>query len=158
MEPPRRIRKLIADDNANDPDGVRALMEKLPPHDGPEQRLIPLMREAVTERAERTSLRNAAREIGMSPSGLQKFLEGGMPYTKTIHRLRRWYLQHAGDARDELSEDEAYAALSVLVHDLPPGSRAYTVATMVECVEQAYARARRDVPAWVTGIGDRWGR
>ncbi|HEX6369794.1 MAG TPA: hypothetical protein VF006_12820 [Longimicrobium sp.] len=158
MEPPRRIRKLIADDNSNDPDGVRALMEKLSAQDGPEQRLIPLMREAVTERVERTSLRTAAREIGMSPSGLKKFLDGNMPYTKTIHRLRRWYLQHAGDAREELSEEEAYAALSVLVHDLPPGTRAATMAAMVECAEQGYARVRRDVPAWVAGIRDRWGR
>lgn len=117
--------------------------------------LIPVMREAVTERVERTSLRTAAREIGMSPSGLKKFLDGNMPYTKTIHRLRRWYLQHAGDAHDDLSEDEAYAALSVLVHDLPPGARAYTTATMVDCVEQGYARTRRDVPAWVAGIRDR---
>lgn len=142
MEPPRRIRELIADDKKpNDPDG-----------------LIPLMREAVTERAERTSLRTAAREIGMSPSGLKKFLDGNTPYTKTVHRLRRWYLQHAGDAREELSEDEAYAALSVLVHDLPPGARAYTMATMVDCVEQGYAHTRRDVPTWVSGIRDRWSR
>lgn len=134
------------------------MMEKLSPQDSPEQGLIPLMREAVTERAERTSLRTAAREIGMSPSGLKKFLDGNTPYTKTVHRLQRWYLQHAGDAREELSEDEAYAALSVLVHDLPPGTRAYTMATMVECVEQGYARTRRDVPAWVAGIRARWGR
>jgi hypothetical protein len=134
-------------------------MEKLSPaQDGREQRLIPLMREAVTERAERTSLRAAAREIGMSPSGLMKFLDGGTPYTKTIHRLRRWYVQHVGDAREELSEDEAHAALSVLVHDLPPGTRTQTMAAMVECVEQSYARTRRDVPAWVAGIRDRWGR
>jgi hypothetical protein len=68
MEPPRRIRKLIADDNPDDPDGLRALMDELSPQDGPEQRLIPLIRWTVTERVERTSLRAAAREIGMSPS------------------------------------------------------------------------------------------
>ena len=134
-------------------------METLSPQeDSPEQRLIPLMREAAMERVERTSLRAAAREIGMSPTGLKKVLDGNMPYTKTVHRLRRWYLQHAGDAREELSEDEAHAALSVLVHDLPPGTRAYTVASMVDCVVQGYARTRRDVPAWVTGIRERWGR
>jgi hypothetical protein len=155
MGPPRRIRKLIGDDNPNDPDGLRALMEKLSPQDGPEQRLLSLMREAVTERAERTSLRTAAREIGMSPSGLRKFLDGNMPYTKTVHRLRRWYLQHAGHARDEISDDEAFAALRVLVHDLPPGTRAETMAAMVGCVEQGYVRTRREVPGWVAEIRDR---
>ncbi|WP_420129177.1 hypothetical protein [Longimicrobium sp.] len=155
MEPPQRIRKLISDDNPNDPDGLRALMEKLSPQeDGAEQRLIPLMRDAVMDRAERTSLRNAAREIGMSPSGLQKFLEGGMPYTKTIHRLRLWYLQHAGNAGNSITHDEALAALRVLVHDLPPSTRAETMEAMAGCVGQGYVRIRRAVPAWVAEIRD----
>jgi hypothetical protein len=114
------------------------------------------MREAVTERVERTSLRAAAREIGMSASGLSKFLDGGAPYTKTIHRLRRWYVQHVGDARAEVSEDEAHAALSVLVLDLPPGTRTQTMAAIVECVEQSYARTGRAVPEWIAGARDRW--
>ncbi len=37
-----------------------------------------------------TSLRQAAREIGMSPTGLQKFLHGGEPYVKTVRKLSLW--------------------------------------------------------------------
>lgn len=34
-----------------------------------------------------------AREIGMSPTGLKKFLLGTAPYSPTLRRLRRWYLE-----------------------------------------------------------------
>src|SRR5687767_9558164 len=83
MQPPRRIRKLFTGEAPADREGVRTLMEKLA-REGDQAghtdvRLIPQMREAVMERVERTSLRTAAREIGMSPSGLKKFLDGNMP-------------------------------------------------------------------------------
>lgn len=161
MQPPRRIRKLFTGEAPADPEGVRALMEKLAT-EGDEGgtldvRLIPQMREAVMERVERTSLRTAAREIGMSPSGLKKFLDGNMPYTKTIHRLRRWYLQHAAQAREELSDEDAYAALRVLVYDLPASVQAQTVDAMLHCMEQSYERTRRDVPPWVAEMRDRYG-
>lgn len=161
MQPPRRIRKLFTGEAPGDPEGVRALMEKLA-IEGDEGgtldvRLIPQMREAVMERVERTSLRTAAREIGMSPSGLKKFLDGNMPYTKTIHRLRRWYLQHAAQAREELSDEDAYAALRVLVYDLPASIQAQTVDAMLHCMEQSYIRTRRDVPPWVAEMRDRYG-
>jgi hypothetical protein len=117
------------------------------------------MRQAVAQRAERTSLRAAARELGMSPTGLKKFLDGGAPYTKTLLRLRRWYLQHAANATmEELSGEEAVAALGVLVHDLPPGSaRALTVAAIVESMERGYARSGRLVPAWVGPVREHFG-
>mgnify|MGYP006143800199 CR=1 FL=1 len=161
MEPPRRLRKLLAGTAPTDGEGLRALMAELA-RDGEtaaqqEQRLIPQLRAAVAERVERTSLRSAAREVGMSPTGLKKFLDGNMPYTKTIHRLRRWYLAHAAEAREELSDEDAYAALRVLVHDLPPGVQAQTVDAMLHCMEQSYTRSRRDIPPWVAEMRDRYG-
>jgi hypothetical protein len=36
-------------------------------------------------------LRQLAREVEMSPSGLSKLMEGTDPYTKTVDRLLRWY-------------------------------------------------------------------
>lgn len=161
MQPPRRIRKLFTGDAPTDPEGVRALMEKLARQGddpaGLDVRLIPQMREAVVERVERTSLRTAAREIGMSPSGLKKFLDGNMPYTKTIHRLRRWYLQHTAQKREELSDEDAFAALRVLVFDLPPSAQANTVDAMLRCMEEAYVRTHREIPPWVAEMRARYG-
>lgn len=161
MQPPRRIRKVFTGEAPTDREGVRTLMEKLAKEGDQgghtDVRLIPQMREAVMERVERTSLRHVAREIGMSPSGLRKFLDGNMPYTKTIHRLRRWYLQHVAEAREELSSEDAAAALRVLVHDLPPPVQAQTVDAMLHCMEQSYSRSRRDIPPWVAEMRDRYG-
>lgn len=37
------------------------------------------------------SLRQTAREVGMSPTGLSNFLNGAKPYTPTVRKLRAWY-------------------------------------------------------------------
>lgn len=49
------------------------------------------LRSAAAARVENTSLRGAAREIGMSPSGLKKFLLGTSPYAATLRKLRTWF-------------------------------------------------------------------
>ncbi|HEU0299440.1 MAG TPA: hypothetical protein VFR37_08305 [Longimicrobium sp.] len=144
-----------------DGESLRALMAELA-REGEnasqqEQRLIPQLRAAVAERVERTSLRSAAREIGMSPTGLKKFLDGNMPYTKTIHRLRAWYVHHAADRQEVTSDDDAFAALRVLVHDLPPGTQSQTVEAMLHCIEQGYVITRRPVPAWVEQMRRHYG-
>lgn len=161
MQPPRRIRRLFTGEAPTDPEAIRGLMEKLA-RKGDEGgqmdvRLIPLMRETVMEHVERTSLRTAAKEIGMSPSGLKKFLDGNMPYTKTIHRLRRWYLQHISRTREELSSEEVFAALRVLLYDLPAGVHAQTVEAVLQCMEQGYVRTHREIPAWVGQVRARYG-
>jgi hypothetical protein len=53
-------------------------------------RRIEQLRDAVGEYLETTSLREAAREIGMSPTGLANFVNGATPYTHTIGKLRAW--------------------------------------------------------------------
>ena len=42
----------------------------------PRSATIRHLREAAQARVENTSLRSVAREIGMSPTGLKKFLQG----------------------------------------------------------------------------------
>lgn len=161
MEPPRRLRKLLAGTAPTDGASLRALMAELArageTEAQAEQRLIPQLRAAVAERVERTSLRNAAREIGMSPTGLKKFLDGNMPYTKTIHRLRAWYVHHAADRQEETSDEAAFAALGVLVHAIPSATQAQTVEAMLHCIEQGYAGTRRPVPAWVAQLRRQYG-
>ena len=56
----------------------------------------------------------------MTPSGLQKVLDGGDPYPKTLQKLQAWYRRHqAGDFRTALD-----VALEVLLRELPPSRRA----------------------------------
>ena len=52
---------------------------------------IERLREAVRRRIAAATLRGAAREVGMSPGGLQKFADGATPYAPTMEKLRAWY-------------------------------------------------------------------
>lgn len=54
-------------------------------------RLIGQLRDAASACVESTSLRQAAREIGMSPTGLGNFISGTEPYLTTVRKLRDWY-------------------------------------------------------------------
>src|SRR6476661_8499936 len=93
------------------------------PNHEPRHASIRHIREVASARVQATSLRRVAREIGMSPTGLRKFLDGTEPYTPTLHRLRVWYVRYAATPADEVAKEEASAALAVLTHDLSPTPR-----------------------------------
>lgn len=111
--------------------------------------LIHRMRLAATSRAENTSLRNVAREVGMSPSGLKKFLDGAAPYTPTLRRLRQWYLQYGAVRLGEVEAADASSALSVLLHDLSPDTRRGLARSILEQLGSAYEASGKPVPAWL---------
>lgn len=113
------------------------------------------VRDAAAARVAATSLRSVSREIGMSATGLSKFLEGNAPYLPTLNRLRNWYLRHAAPA-GTLSEEDAHAALSLLVHDLSPEARHAAIENMLGCMRDGYARTGQDAPGWLDGMLERF--
>src|SRR3954464_6897027 len=87
-------------------------MEPTPlPFSQPREDTIEHLRSAAAARVQNTSLRGVAREIGMSPTGLKKFLFGTAPYSPTLRRLRKWYVHHAAVPTGEVAYDDACAAL-----------------------------------------------
>jgi hypothetical protein len=115
---------------------------------------VPLarLREAVAARAEATSLRRVAREIGVSPSGLHYFLRGGSPYSPTRHKLERWYVREAPAPYEGLSAGAVRALLSAMVQDLPPSARRPAMDAILAATAAAY-RARGVVPpGWLTTL------
>jgi hypothetical protein len=110
------------------------------------------LRETAAERVENTSLRRVAREIGMSPTGLKKFLGGTAPYSPTLRRLRNWYVQYAARLDHVVDREVASAALTVLVHDLPQDSRGHTATCLLDCVGQSFTQSGRSQPGWVTEL------
>ncbi len=56
------------------------------------------IRTALRRHLDAVSLRQAAREVGMSPTGLSKFLEGSEPYMPTVMKLRAWHAAHSAGA------------------------------------------------------------
>jgi hypothetical protein len=114
-------------------------------------------REAAAARVERSSLRKVAREIGMSPTGLKKFLQGTAPYSPTLRRLRSWYVQHAETPADDLPPEAADAALTVLMDDLPSEPRRRTADGVLDCLGRGYDLSGRGRPAWVAELRARYG-
>lgn len=114
------------------------------------------LREIAAARVENTSLRSVAREIGMSPTGLKKFLLGTAPYSPTLRRLRHWYLQYGSDSSRELGLQEASAAMSVLMHDLAPDSRRTTAACVLDCVARGYEESGKPRPTWMEPLRENY--
>lgn len=135
-----------------------------PPHYGsgevPAQRgsdpFTARVRAAATARVAATSLRSVSREIGMSATGLSKFLDGNAPYLPTLNRLRNWYLRHAAPVQASLSEEDAHAALALLVHDLSPEARHGAIDEMLRCMRAGYQASGQVQPGWMDGLIDRF--
>lgn len=122
----------------------------------PRNATIKHLRETAAARVENTSLRSVAREIGMSPTGLKKFLLGTAPYSPTLRRLRNWYVQYASLQAGEVASQDAAAALAVLVHDLSPDPRRDTAACLIDCVARGYEQSGKPRPAWVSELQSRY--
>ena len=100
-----------------------------------------------------TSLRQVSRMVGMSPTGLQTFLDGGHPYSATRRKLERWYVMHGpGRLPSTLRGDSAFAILRVLVQDLSPARHRPTMEMLLESMEEAYTAARLPRPRWLTDL------
>lgn len=51
------------------------------------------LRHTVERAIQDSSLRHVASQVGMSPTGLKKFVMGTAPYSPTLRRLRVWYVR-----------------------------------------------------------------
>jgi len=55
----------------------------------------------------------------MSPSGLQKVLQGSQPFPATRTKLERWYQEHRSGGPDSAREE----AIQFLLRGVPPSRR-----------------------------------
>jgi hypothetical protein len=114
---------------------------------------VDYLRGILIERVEVTSLRRVARELGMSPTGLKKFLLGTSPYSPTLRRLRHWYLHHsAGTATALLNEKDARICLDVLTYEITPTARERTVSAILDAVSVGYFRSGKPRPSWIEDL------
>jgi hypothetical protein len=100
---------------------------------------VAAMREEAALAVDRTSLRRVAAEIGISPTGLGKFLKGGGTlYGPSRRRFARWM-----EARQPLAAPDAAlvdAALTILVRELPDDVREQVLKEAVEILVAAYSQ------------------
>lgn len=107
------------------------------------------LREAINARLATTSLRGLARDVGMSPSGLQKFLDGAAPYFPTQQKLERWFVRETAACRVDRSLESWLAALMLLVGDLPPARRGPAALELLDRLEAAYRSSPSPPPPWL---------
>ena len=128
-------------------------MEPTPlPFSQPREGTVEHLRAAAAARVGQTSLRGVAREIGMSPTGLKKFLFGTAPYSPTVRRLRKWYIRHAAVPTGKVAYDDACAAIAVLTHDLPGTPRRETADCVLDCLARGYDATGQPRPRWMTEL------
>lgn len=116
--------------------------------------VIPLdeLRQVIEARLAVVSLRALAREVGMSPTGLQKFIDGSVPYLPTRQKLERWLVREVAAGRVQMSPSAAIAALEVLVRDLPARRRKRARTEVVRTLRAAYDAAAPPRPGWVDAL------
>jgi hypothetical protein len=115
---------------------------------------VETLREAARLYVDATSLRHAARDIGMSPTGLRGFIDGADPYVKTTRKLTEWYVREIQNRNAELSSESASAALSLLVKHHPPSQREATVNQILEVVDRRCRETNTARPVWLAEILD----
>ena len=117
-----------------------------------ERSLIERLRDAVAAHVRANSLRSVAREIGMSPPGLQSFLDGRTPYPATHRKLERWYVREKANVGGDTGVEAAEAAVRILTRDLPDDLRADAARRSVEFYEAVYDAAGTPRPVWLRDL------
>ena len=115
---------------------------------------IDRLRQVVNVRLATMSLRALAREVGMSPSGLQKFADGSVPYLPTREKLERWYVREAAASRVHREMETVLAALKVLVGELPTRRRERVAAEVLGVLDSAYDGRVVPRPSWLDEARD----
>ncbi len=113
--------------------------------------VVPLdeLRGVVSSRLSTMSLRGVARAVGMSPTGLQKFVDGSVPYPPTRQKLERWYVRETARYGGEVSVGLALDALDVLLQDIPADQRRRTACALVARLSEACRDGGSPRPEWL---------
>ncbi len=111
---------------------------------------IPVLREALRQRVKESSLRAAAKEVGMSYKGVDNFLAGATdPYPSTVRKLTEWYLRRAAASEEEPAAETVAAALELIVRHFPPAHREEVIEELVATVRSVGVRTNVPAPRWM---------
>jgi hypothetical protein len=111
---------------------------------------IEFLRAALKRRAEETSVRQAAAEVGMSHGGVHNFItRDELPYGKTLAKLRAWYLRHWAEGGEGLSAHTAAYLIEQMLAAIPPDHRAAARTEVLEGLDRLYRKHGTPPPAWL---------
>ena len=110
-----------------------------------------VLRDAVARQVVRTSLRQAAREISISPNGLRNFINGAAARPATCLKLERWIAAYAPRSRSPSpSEGRFVRLLNELTSDLTPQQATMLGRQIAELLREAYEVRQVVPPRWVS--------
>jgi hypothetical protein len=116
-----------------------------------EHRAVPLqtLREFARDRAELSSLREVAEEIGVGRTTLHNFVSADTtPHPRIRRLLALWYLREK--EKEAASEEQTYAAaFEILVNSVPPELRDKLRASLATKLAELYTGQAADRPAWL---------
>lgn len=107
------------------------------------------VRDAARSAVTTSSLRSVARDVGMSPSGLDRFIAGSHPYPGTARRLGEWYLRTMQARGERLHADTARQVLALLTEHLPASEREGAVQDVLTILRGRTARSGSPMPPWL---------
>ena len=113
-----------------------------------------VLREAARRAAARTSMRAVARDVGLSPSGLELAINTSTVWrTNTRRKLTDWFLRQApGTAQSDAGT--VRAALDVLLESVPDDERPAAAGLLLRTVEKLHHDRGRTPPEWIAGLRD----
>ena len=119
---------------------------------------LALVREALSTAVEQESLREVARKVGMSPTGLRGMIDGADPYAKTWDKILAWYARwitarQADRAPHALDAETVAGLIDLLLRDVPERHRAGARARVLLGFSAAFAVGGMAPPAWVAELG-----
>lgn len=114
------------------------------------------LRETVALRVQATSLRTVARQVGMSPGTLEKFLAGETPYPRSRQRLQEWWARQSAKPRPDVTAQGVEVAIGALVRDLPPEHRVEAIRRVVAALRRVYREQETEEPEWLGRLAETW--
>lgn len=124
-----------------------------------ERRLTPVqereqerIRVALNREIGNSSLREVARQVDMTPTGLRGFLDGTVPYGPTLIRLRDWYYRWQNGSG--LTTDDVDAVVHRLLRRLP--DPAAGVAAVTDVIANLHRAANIAAPPWLEELRSRY--
>jgi len=117
---------------------------------------VPVLRAYIEHELAQVSLRQAAREIGISPNALRNVINGALPRRTTRVRLERWLGQRPGRA-PRPTVGRFLKLLDALTPDLTQQEAAGLGREMSLLLVAAYQRRRLPPPRWVSELAGHYG-
>jgi hypothetical protein len=116
-----------------------------------DHRAVPVqtLREFARDRAELSSVREVAEEIGLGRTTLHNFISAGTtPHPRIRRLLSLWYLREK--EKEAASEARTYAvAFEILVTSVPPESRDEWRVALATKLAELHAGSDAELPAWL---------